>query len=58
MSITFEGYERRIDKINAALKEAGIKDLEEARQICSGQALLFSHSFPCSPKRKGAPRQP
>ncbi len=34
MSITFEGYERRIDKINAALKEAGIKDLEEARQIC------------------------
>ncbi len=32
--ITFEGYERRIDKINAALKEAGIKDLEEARQIC------------------------
>ena len=34
MSITFEGYERRIDKINAALKQAGIKDLEEARQIC------------------------
>ena len=34
MSITFEGYERRIDKINAALQQAGIKDLEEARQIC------------------------
>lgn len=32
--IKFEGYERRIDKINAALKEAGIASLEEARQIC------------------------
>ena len=26
----FEGYERRIDKVNAALAEHGIKDLEEA----------------------------
>ena len=34
MSITFEGYERRIDKINAALKEYGIADLEEARALC------------------------
>lgn len=34
MAITFEGYERRIDKINEALKEYGIKDLEEAREIC------------------------
>ena len=34
MSITFEGYERRIDKINAALKEYGIKDIEEAKSIC------------------------
>ncbi len=37
--ITFEGYERRIDKINAALKEAGIKDLEEARQICLDKGI-------------------
>ena len=29
----FEGYERRIDKINAALAEHGIKDLEEARKM-------------------------
>ena len=29
----FEGYERRIDKINACLKEYGIKDLDDARQI-------------------------
>ena len=37
--ITFEGYERRIDKINAALKEAGIKDLEEARKICLDKGI-------------------
>ena len=34
MAITFEGYERRIDKINAELAKYGIKDLEEARRIC------------------------
>ena len=34
MAVRFEGYERRIDKINACLKEYGIKDLEEARQLC------------------------
>ena len=34
MSITFEGYDKRIKKINAALKANGIKDLEEARKIC------------------------
>ena len=34
MAVTFEGYERRIDKINAELAKYGIKDLEEARQIC------------------------
>ena len=34
MSVTFEGYERRIDKINGVLANYGIKDLEEARAIC------------------------
>ncbi len=34
MSVTFEGYERRIDKINKTLAEYGIASLEEARQIC------------------------
>ena len=34
MSIKFEGYERRIDKINAELKVYGIDSLEQARQIC------------------------
>ncbi len=34
MAITFEGYERRIDKINSVCAEYGIKDLEEARNIC------------------------
>jgi len=31
----FEGYERRIDKVNTALAEFGIKDLTEAQQNCS-----------------------
>ena len=35
MSITFEGYDRRIDKINKCLAEYGIKDLEAARDLCS-----------------------
>lgn len=30
----FESYERRIDKVNAALKEYGIADLQEAEAIC------------------------
>ena len=34
MAVTFEGYDRRIDKINAFLASKGIKDLEEARAIC------------------------
>jgi len=34
MSITFESYERRIKQIEKTLKEYGIKNLEEARQIC------------------------
>ena len=32
--ISFESYDRRIDKINEVLKQYNIKDLEEARQIC------------------------
>ena len=32
--INFEGKEKREAPINACLKEYGIKDLEEARQIC------------------------
>ncbi|MDU9047370.1 MAG: GGGtGRT protein [Candidatus Electrothrix sp. Rat3] len=35
----FEGYERRIDKINAALTEHGIKDLEEARKMSTDAGL-------------------
>jgi len=30
----FEGYERRIDQINACLKEYGLASLEEARDLC------------------------
>ena len=32
--VKFEGYERRIDKINECLKEYGIASLEEAQKIC------------------------
>lgn len=32
--ITFEGYDRRIEKINKVLKENGIASLEEAKEIC------------------------
>jgi len=35
----FESYERRIDKINAALAEYGIASLEEAKQICDEKGL-------------------
>ncbi len=34
MSVTFEGYERRTNKINAVLKQYAIKDLEDAKAIC------------------------
>ena len=35
----FEGYERRIEKINATLKEYGIASLEEAKQICLDKGI-------------------
>ena len=34
MSVTFEGYERRINQIIPVLEKYGIKDLEDARKIC------------------------
>ena len=34
MAVTFESMERRMPKIEKCLAEYGIKDLEEARQIC------------------------
>ena len=37
--ITFEGYERRIDKITAVLNEYGIKDIEEAKKICDDKGV-------------------
>ena len=35
----FEGYERRIDKINACLKEYGIKSVEECKEICLSKGI-------------------
>ena len=37
--VAFEGYERRIDKINACMKKYDIKDLEDARVICSSKGI-------------------
>lgn len=39
MSIKFEGYDRRIDKINKELKKYGISSLEEARDICCAKGI-------------------
>ena len=39
MSITFEGYDRRITKINKCLAEYGIKDIEEAKKICDDKGI-------------------
>ena len=35
----FEGYERRIDKINKTLSEYGIKSVEECRDICLAKGV-------------------
>ena len=35
----FESYERRIDKINATLKEYGISSVEECRDICLAKGI-------------------
>jgi hypothetical protein len=37
--VQFEGYERRIDKINKCLEEYGIKSLEEARDMCLSKGI-------------------
>jgi len=37
--ITFEGYERRIDKINAVLAENDINGLEDAKAICDAAGV-------------------
>ena len=39
MAIRFEGYERRIDKINSELKQYGLKSLEEARDLCMSHGV-------------------
>ena len=35
----FEGYERRIEKINGVLKEYGISSVEECREICLAKGV-------------------
>lgn len=35
----FEGFERRIDKINGVLAQYGMKDLDEAKAICTAKGI-------------------
>ena len=35
----FESYDRRIDHINAVLKEYGINGIEEAKAICDAKGI-------------------
>ena len=35
----FEGYERRINQINAVFKKYGIASLEEAKKICEEKGV-------------------
>ncbi|WP_321971658.1 GGGtGRT protein [Paratractidigestivibacter sp.] len=39
MAVTFEGYERRADKINKCLADNGIASLEEALQLCTDKGF-------------------
>ena len=39
MAVTFEGYERRVEKINKCLAENDIASLEEALQICTDKGF-------------------
>ena len=40
MASLFEGYERRIDQINAVLNSYGISSIEEAEKITTVQAAI------------------
>ncbi len=35
----FESYERRVDKINAVIKEYGLKSIEECRDLCKSKGF-------------------
>ena len=39
MSITFEGYERRINQIRPVMDKYGIKDFEDAKKICNDKGF-------------------
>ncbi len=39
MAVRFEGYERRIDKVNAFLASIGIADVEAAKELCASHGV-------------------
>jgi hypothetical protein len=40
MSVSFEGYERRIENITKCLKEYGLGSLEEAKSLCESKGIF------------------
>mgnify|MGYP003293124814 CR=1 FL=1 len=57
MVVEFEGKERRIEKINQVLKENGIKDLEEAKNIALWHKNLFGDDYYLEIQNNGMPEQ-
>ena len=39
MAVTFESYERRIDQIKPVMEKYGIKDFEDALEICKSKGF-------------------
>jgi len=59
MAVTFEGYERRIDKITKTCEKYGIANLEDALKICTDSASTHMTSRPTfSPSRSRTPSGP
>ena len=41
----FEGYERKIDKINGVLAQYDLKSVEECRELCTARASIPMRSL-------------
>ncbi|MFR5880020.1 MAG: GGGtGRT protein [Cloacibacillus evryensis] len=54
----FEGYERRIDKINSFLAEIGFDCLEEAQQLCLDTGVACRHCAASSRSPRPTPPGP
>ena len=43
MAITFESYDRRIEKINKVCAEYGLNGLEDAKAVCDSKGIDVAH---------------